>query len=74
MFTIALGIVLAAVILAALPYLILAVFDWRWWRCWALGHRWIPSSERYSSGMLTWTARARCTRCQKLSPFPPENL
>jgi hypothetical protein len=72
MVTIAGGIVLAVVILAVVPFLLLAAHDWKWWRCWALGHRWRPSSERYSTGVLSWTARAKCARCGERTPFEPE--
>jgi hypothetical protein len=64
MLTIAAGIVLAALVLAALPFVVLAVFDWRWWRCWLLRHRWERVEPfTYSTGMLSRLAHHRCRRC-----------
>jgi hypothetical protein len=62
--TIALGIVMAVVIIVVVPILIMAAVDWRFWRCWALKHRWIDVEPfTHSTGVLSTTKRHRCKRC-----------
>lgn len=64
MIEIAGGIVLAILLLAALPFVVMAIFDWRWWRCWLLRHDYVRVDPfTHSTGMLSHTAHHRCRRC-----------
>lgn len=64
MVAIAGGIVLAVVLLVVLPFVVLAVKDWRWWRCWLLNHKWRDVGPfTHSTGLVSRQAYLRCARC-----------
>jgi hypothetical protein len=59
------GIILAVIVLFISPFVILAIRDWRWWRCLIFGHRWYEVEPfTHSTGVLSMTKRHRCSRCK----------
>jgi hypothetical protein len=64
MITIALGIVLAGIILAVVPMLFMAIRDWRFWRCLIFGHQFERVEPfTHSTGVLSRRVSHRCRRC-----------